>query len=467
MKTIRTKISVPFVAIIIIIPVVIMILFNISMNIYAERTAKNELRNTIAGLEVLVKQKVLNGYLDKLRGENANSAGENLAVLRSALHLSKIASNTEFLVISGENTVLFPPSFDDSFLTNAIINQTLEQLQASVSNDLSVLHIDGQKYYASYKALTGRARSVKLLFISRGNSANDIIEMINIILLVIMVIAAGAFVIIALGVSKSISRPITRLSGYAKRIGNGEFLTLPEDESSCEIRELTVSMNEMSERLRRYDSAQKVFLQNASHELRTPLMSIQGYAEGIAKGVFPDTEKTANIICEESRRLNTLVEELLTLSRIENQSYQEAPVILNLSYIIREYVQKIEGYAVKEGKKLRLDVRSSTINARIVDSLLLQAVLNIISNCIRFAKNQITITVFSADAQAVIRISDDGSGIPDADLPHIFERFYKGKKGSFGLGLAIAKSAIEYMGGNIKAYNAEYGAVFEIVLPQQ
>jgi signal transduction histidine kinase len=67
---------------------------------------------------------------------------------------------------------------------------------------------------------------------------------------------------------------------------------------------------------------------------------------------------------------------------------------------------------------------------------------------------------------AVIRIADDGEGIAEADLPHIFERFYKGKGGSFGLGLAIAKSAVEFMGGTIAARNGEEGAAFEITLPK-
>ena len=193
-------------------------------------------------------------------------------------------------------------------------------------------------------------------------------------------------------------------------------------------------MNDMSKRLTDLDKAQKLFLQNASHEIRTPLMSIQGYAEGISKGIFSDTTKTADIICEESKRLNQLVDELLTLSRIENNTDESEFYVLNLSDVMKEVVQKIEGYALREQKKINVMLPPDVIMIKANDALLSQAMINIISN---------------------------GDGIPVQDLPHIFDRFYKGKNGNFGLGLAIVKSAILSLKGSIRAYN-ENGAVFEI-----
>ncbi len=190
----------------------------------------------------------------------------------------------------------------------------------------------------------------------------------------------------------------------------------------------------MSKRLTDLDKAQKLFLQNASHEIRTPLMSIQGYAEGISKGIFSDTTKTADIICEESKRLNQLVDELLTLSRIENNTDESEFYVLNLSDVMKEVVQKIEGYALREQKKINVMLPPDVIMIKANDALLSQAMINIISN---------------------------GDGIPVQDLSHIFDRFYKGKNGNFGLGLAIVKSAILSLKGSIRAYN-ENGAVFEI-----
>lgn len=193
-------------------------------------------------------------------------------------------------------------------------------------------------------------------------------------------------------------------------------------------------------------------------------MSIQGYAEGIAKGVFPDTAKTAEIICEESKRLNTLIEELLTLSRIENNTYDQEFSVINLSDVMKEYIQKITGYAIKESKRLKLNIKDNNIIVNVSDTLLSAAVINIISNCIKYARSETEVSLFKQGDFAVIKISDDGEGVSQKDLPHIYDRFYKGKKGNFGLGLSIAKSSVEFMGGSIRAYN-ENGAVFELELP--
>jgi len=229
-----------------------------------------------------------------------------------------------------------------------------------------------------------------------------------------------------------------------------------------ELSMLHQSINDMSSRLEAYDKAQKAFLQNASHELRTPLMSIQGYAEGITNGVLHDTNSAAKIITSESKRLSTLVDELLTLSRIDNQAYCKQLEKLNLCDMLKEYVQRIEGFAIKDKKQLVVNLPDNSLYVLADDSLLSQAVINVASNCIKFSKSVVNISLLESNQHAIIRISDDGNGISDHDLPHIFERFYKGKGGNLGLGLAIAKSAIEFIGGSITAYSADTGAVFEI-----
>ncbi|MDF2637012.1 MAG: signal transduction histidine kinase [Pelosinus sp.] len=401
--------------------------------------------------------------IDQIQVKNDTAIKKNLLNLRSALRLTKLAANTDFLILSPSGEVIFPTSYTDSFLNANIISKAIARLSTAGENETVEFRVGIKRYYATQKPLSNKMRTATLMFISNGNSARGLIRFTNLVLFGIMVVAAGISLTIALNISRTISRPITRLSEYAKRIGRGEFLSLTEDESSVELHELTANMNEMSDRLKNYDQTQKNFLQNASHELRTPLMSIQGYAEGIAGGVFSDTSKTALIICEESRRLNTLVDELLTLSRIENKSYQVDLADQNLSDMIKEYVQKINGYAMKEGKALHLHIESNDIHAKFDDSLLAQAVINIASNCIKYANSEVNITLYSQEHTAVIKIADDGNGIAESDLPHIFERFYKGKKGNFGLGLSIALSAVEFMGGTMKAYN-NGGAVFEVRL---
>ncbi|MDF3002796.1 MAG: signal transduction histidine kinase [Bacillota bacterium] len=468
MKTIKTKISSPFLKIIFAIPLMILILFNLSMHVYVDRTSREELKSAASGIEILIRQQLMDNALnqtaDPMSSEGLTGLRNNLKLSKASLLNHVKSMNIEFLLIAKDGTVLFPKSYNDSFLSQRIVAKATANLDHAEENTIIKYRVGREKYYATYQMLTDGPTSTRLAFISSGSQAAAFARLVNMILFVITALSAALATSIALKVSKELSLPISRLTDYAKRIGSGEFLELPEDLSSVEIYELTKSMNEMSQQLKQYDNAQKSFLQNASHELRTPLMSIQGYAEGISAGVFLDAKKTAEIIREESRRLNHLVEQLLTLSRIENKNYHGELSCSNLCDNMKEYLQRINGYAMKEGKLIKQHFPKESYAAMIDDTLLAQAVINTLSNCVKHARGTVTAALFAEGCNAVIQISDDGDGISAEDLPHIFERFYKGKGGNFGLGLSIAKSAVEFMGGSITAYNSN-GAVFEIRIP--
>ena len=262
-----------------------------------------------------------------------------------------------------------------------------------------------------------------------------------------------------------VTNQIRQLSTTAELIGNGDFSKQDWKPSNItELDLLSESISRMSDHLKKSDAEQRTFLQNASHELRTPLMSIQGYAEGITSGVLPDTKNAAEVIIGESMRLNTLVEELLLLSRIESQAYNIKSEVLNLTSLLPEYAQRLGGLAVRQNKKIKLSMPENDVFLSGDETLLSKAVTNIVSNCLRYARTETVITLMDQKDATVIRISDDGPGVSADDLPHIFERFYKGKNGFFVLGLSIAKSAVGILGGAINAYNNS-GAVFDLSFP--
>ena len=196
-------------------------------------------------------------------------------------------------------------------------------------------------------------------------------------------------------------------------------------------------------------------------------MSIQGYAEGIENDVFSDPKEAASVIKKESLRLNKLVTELLTLSRIENHTYVHELQVYNISDLMLDYIQRVNGLLINRNLKL-VTKFSENMYACIDEGLFSQTIINIISNAIRYAGTTITISTYlektDGAAMVVAEIADDGEGIEEEELPHLFERFYKGKKGNFGLGLAISKSAVESMGGSLSALNRG-GAVFLLKTP--
>ena len=209
---------------------------------------------------------------------------------------------------------------------------------------------------------------------------------------------------------------------------------------------------------------QQTFFQNASHELKTPLMAIQGYAEGIQAGVM-DTGSAAEVILEESDRMTELVEELLDISKIDMGRQPLTLSETDIRELLYDGIRAVEPAAAASGITIAPDFPEEPIMVKCDDTQMRRAVTNILTNGLRYARSKLCLTCRPDKRNVIIRIQDDGDGIAEGDLPHIFERFYMGKSGKSGIGLALTKEIIHLHKGTIRAYNGESGAVFEITLP--
>ena len=209
---------------------------------------------------------------------------------------------------------------------------------------------------------------------------------------------------------------------------------------------------------------QQTFFQNASHELKTPLMAIQGYAEGIQAGVM-DTASAAEVILAESDRMTELVDELLDISKIDMGRQQLALSEMDVRELLYDSIRAVEPTAAAGGITITPDFPETPIMVSCDDTRLRRAVTNILSNGVRYAHSQLRLTCRTEKRHVTIRIQDDGDGIAEEDIPHIFDRFYMGKSGKSGIGLALTKEIIHLHKGTIRAYNGDTGAVFEISIP--
>ena len=208
---------------------------------------------------------------------------------------------------------------------------------------------------------------------------------------------------------------------------------------------------------------QQTFFQNASHELKTPLMAIQGYAEGIQAGVM-DTGSAAEVILKESDRMTELVEELLDISKIDMGRQQLALSEMDVRELLYDSIRAVEPTAAG-GITITPDFPETPIMVSCDDTRLRRAVTNILSNGVRYARSELRLTCRADKRHVTIRIQDDGDGIAEEDLPHIFDRFYMGRSGKSGIGLALTREIIHLHKGTIRAYNGDTGAVFEISIP--
>lgn len=225
----------------------------------------------------------------------------------------------------------------------------------------------------------------------------------------------------------------------------------------------------------RINQIRRDFLSNVSHELRTPLAAIRALVETLQNGDVDEPEETAEFmrrIHQQVERITTLVNELLDLSRIESGAVELAPEAIELSSLMTESA------ALLQTRTDATNVRISTPppggpEVEADRSSLLRVAGNLLDNAIKYSPRGGTIHVEIRDEGQLVAVSvrDEGPGIPESDLPRVFERFYKGEASrsnpGTGLGLAIVKHIVRSHGGTASAANAnEGGAIFTVHLPK-
>ena len=209
--------------------------------------------------------------------------------------------------------------------------------------------------------------------------------------------------------------------------------------------------------IRKMQDQQKKFFENASHELKTPLMSIQGYAEGIYQGVLTDQKQAAAVIMSESDKMSYLVEQILSLSRLESGETEMKPEAINVSDIVNDSLVSLETVITNRG----LIVETDSASCRIVadTSQFKTVVINLISNAVKYADTKIAIR----NDKKSLSVWNDGGNLTSEDMDHIFDRFYIGKKGQTGIGLALVQEIVTRQNWHITVKNKDDGVMFLIV----
>lgn len=229
---------------------------------------------------------------------------------------------------------------------------------------------------------------------------------------------------------------------------------------------------------RRYDTLRREFVANVSHELRTPLSVVQGYAETLLEGAWKD-EKSAQeflgIIDKNVRRLSSIVSDLLDLSKLESGGQVLDPRPLDIRLLVERVGDAFRPVAERKRQQLQVDVLPNAGSVEADGTLLERALSNLVDNALKYTPEGGRVRVWggSDQGQVTLSVEDNGMGIPEADLPRVFERFYRVDKsrsrdlGGTGLGLSIVKHIIQLHGGTISVKSSPgAGSTFSIRLPQ-
>ncbi len=292
-----------------------------------------------------------------------------------------------------------------------------------------------------------------------------------------LVVAMLVAVVLGWLLARRLTLPLRRLGDGAESIAEGDWGAQVPEEGDAEIASLAHSFNEMSSRVAEAYSAQKSFVGDVSHELRTPITSIRGYAEAIMDGTLSspdDARRAAKVIHAESLRMEEMSHTLLALAALDAESVVPEPQPIDLAAFRDAIWERFDTIARESRVSLELDIATTPLPFGDPERLF-QATSAVISNGLWYTPSGGTVRVRSLPhgPQWGLQIDDTGPGIPPERREAVFERFVRldpsRSKGSggVGLGLAIARRAVELMGGNIVADASDDlgGARFVIGLP--
>jgi two-component system OmpR family sensor kinase/two-component system sensor histidine kinase BaeS len=266
--------------------------------------------------------------------------------------------------------------------------------------------------------------------------------------------------------------PLDELFRASERVANGDYSVRVDEKGPPEIHSLMRSFNSMAERLQINDQQRRNMLADVSHELRTPITVIQGNVEGILDGLYPADEPRMKSILEETQLLSRLVDDLRTLALAESGALHLRREPTNLAELIRDAVSGFEAQ-IKE-KEIRVETNLNGGEEANIDPQRVREVLtNLLSNALRYTPRggeihvRLTEAGSSPERNVTISIEDNGPGIEPAELPHVFERFYKSSdSGGMGLGLSIARYLVEAHSGKIWAESEiGHGTTISFTLP--
>ncbi|MEG6586148.1 sensor histidine kinase [Dendrosporobacter sp. 1207_IL3150] len=292
-------------------------------------------------------------------------------------------------------------------------------------------------------------------------------------------ILLGIFIAVTLGlgISRSITRPISNMSRTAKLFAMGEYSARTTATGSDEVGALGKTLNTMAESLANAERNRREFLANVTHELKTPVTSIQALAEIILDGlaVQPDQQRRyLTTIVTESQRITRLIDDLLDLAQLESGKVSIKYTSVSLIDILTFEKDKFSPQLLEKNLELKFNLPLQLPLISTDSDRLQQVLSNLISNAIRHSpeNSAITIAVEIHKDKILIAVIDMGNGIPLKDIPHIWERFYCVDKsrarssGGTGLGLAITQKLVHTLGGEINVLSkAGSGTTFSFSLP--
>lgn len=294
-------------------------------------------------------------------------------------------------------------------------------------------------------------------------------DSVNRLLLLGGVVAGLLALLLGIVLARRATAPARELTETARALAAGDRSRRVSHEADDELGQMAKAFNSMADTIEEEDRLRRAFASDVAHELRTPLAIIRSQIEGMQDGVVEADVAALASLHEETLRLSRLVADLETLASAEAAGFALDPRPVRLDELVAESAREFAGPYEAQGVMLRTEL--SPVEATVDPTRIHQVLSNLLSNALKFtpAHGEVRVEVVREDRQAVLRVVDDGPGIPADELPRIFDRFFRGMgaraRGS-GIGLTVARELVHAHGGEIDVGSGVgQGSTFTVRLP--
>ena len=448
-----------------------MLILSVVLNNYIAKSKKETL---IECCEEIVE------YIDGFPDTEKIDSGDFSDIVESIAGVSHtdifITDNNGKILICGCTDWQEKGSCDHS--NNRILDKDLEKTIKEESIALSTLGIYENRQYVTMKPIYN-SENVRFGAVYSVSSVSSVSKLLSTVVRLYIFSAFVPIVLMFLAIYAMIYRltkPLKSMSEASKAMARGDFSRRIPVMSDDEIGELSMSFNLMTNNLSRLEGMRKSFVANISHELKTPMTTIGGFIDGILDGTIEEEKQSyyLGIVSEEVKRLSRLVESMLSMAKLESGEFVLKPELFDLREMILTIAISQEQRI--EGKKIQINGLEGMkgLSVKADRDFIHQVVYNLVDNAIKFTNDDgyINFSLEKEGKNAVLTITNSGNGIPQKDLPFIFERFYKVDKSrslgknSTGLGLYIAMTIITAHKGVISVSSKENEfTTFKITLP--
>jgi len=294
-------------------------------------------------------------------------------------------------------------------------------------------------------------------------------------LLRLSAVAGGLVLVLSLVLSKALTHKIGLLLTAIRKVREGAYSHRADIRGRDEIAQIGYEFNSLTDRLQTTENARRRFVSDASHELKTPLAAIRLLSDSILQTENIDRETTKEFVTDigrEAERLSRITEDLLRLTRLDS-GVLDPPAAVDILPVLEQVMRMMNLVAQEKGVDLTYSAGEDCVVLGTRDETH-QVIYNLVDNAVKYsaAGGAVQVSLERAGDQVVLTVADNGVGIPEADLPRIFERFYRVDKarsraaGGTGLGLSIVSDTVKRRGGAVEAANRpEGGAVFTVRWP--